>query len=99
MPLDTQEGIGLALQGLPIGNNILAAVNAFNAIPPEERTALHVAPIIGVTKGPVFRALEAAATPADFKISDVIGILELDANGNLALVLSLAQHALEEIKD
>lgn len=96
--LDPQEGIGLALMFLPIAQEIAKDVKAFNAIPPADRTPLDVAPMIGVTEGSVlYKVLEAASTPADFKPSDVIGILELEPQGNLGQLLTFADRLLEAI--
>lgn len=99
MPLDPMEGFQLVMEGTPIGANIMAAVKTFDEIPPENRKALDVAPIIGLNKGSVIYKALAEVDDTVHSPSDVIAILDLDPQGNLAHVLVLADHALVEIKD
>lgn len=97
MPLTIPEAVQLAFEALPIFNETQADVAAMP--PPGQRKAIDWAPVIGIEPGSGFyKLLEEVDDPVHNAV-DLIPILDLDANGNLAGVLRLIDRTIAEVKD
>lgn len=95
MALDNAEKFTLAFQSLGIGQKVFASISDLG---PSPHKAIDFAPIIGVKAGILHGILVEIDDPVH-DAKDLIPLLGLSEDGNLANILNLVSDTLRDIAD